>query len=336
MGLDNIVNVTISRETRTVTRAGFGVPLLFSVHSKFAERIKFYTSMVGVADDFSSVDPEYVAANDIFSQPNPPERIAIGRATAASAYADDIDDIIDASDDWYALVPLDKAKANIIALAAKIEGLKKIMFAVTADADVKNGVAGNVAKTLEAATYDRTLLLYSEETDNWANAALAGKCLSEDPGSITFKFKTLNGITADTLTETQITNISGDKCNYYTLVGGVNIIQEGVVASGEYADVIRDIDWLEARIKEDVFEMLANAKKVPYTDAGVAQVENVLRGRLQNAVTVGVLSTFSISTPKVSTISSADKLARTLPDVTFDGTLSGAIHKVEINGAVTV
>jgi len=61
-----------------------------------------------------------------------------------------------------------------------------------------------------------------------------------------------------------------------------------------------------------------------------------LRQRLQDAITQGVLSSFTVSVPDVANILAADKLARTLPDVTFTGVLAGAIHKVEIAGKVTV
>ena len=44
---------------------------------------------------------------------------------------------------------------------------------------------------------------------------------------------------------------------------------------------------------------------------------------------------FTVTAPAVADVSAGDKTARTLPDVDFDATLAGAIHKVEISGTVS-
>ena len=79
MPLSDIVNVVITRQTQTVSEAGFGVPMILGANNAFTGRIKFYSDMAGVALDFSPNDPEYIAAQDIFSQSISPALIAIGR-----------------------------------------------------------------------------------------------------------------------------------------------------------------------------------------------------------------------------------------------------------------
>jgi hypothetical protein len=130
--------------------------------------------------------------------------------------------------------------------------------------------------------------------------------------------------------------VRGQSGNTYETVGGVSITREGTVASGQFLDVIRGIDWLKARIEEDIYQKLVNADKIPFTDSGVTIIENSLRERLQDGINQGVLSSFTVSVPKVADVSSANKLVRTLPDVEFTGVLAGAIHKVVIQGRVTV
>ena len=86
MSLDSIINVQITRGTRTVSRAGFGVPMILGQHTRFAGRIEYYTSFAGVtAAGFISSDAEYKAAQAAFAQDIKPARIAIGRRTAAVA-----------------------------------------------------------------------------------------------------------------------------------------------------------------------------------------------------------------------------------------------------------
>ena len=62
--------------------------------------------------------------------------------------------------------------------------------------------------------------------------------LPYDPGSATWALKTVTGITADSLTATERGFLDGDRMNYYTTVAGVDVTRKGVMASGEYLDVI--------------------------------------------------------------------------------------------------
>lgn len=79
MSLNDIVNVVITSQTQTVSEAGFGIPMILGTSVRFTDLIRFYSSMDEVALDFAPTDPEFVAAQDIFSQTISPEQIAIGR-----------------------------------------------------------------------------------------------------------------------------------------------------------------------------------------------------------------------------------------------------------------
>ncbi len=86
--IKDIVVVNITRETAKITRTGFGTPLVFGVHSKFAEEYKVYTSLDGVLEDFLVTDEEYLAALALFSQALSPEKIIIGKRAANVAQID--------------------------------------------------------------------------------------------------------------------------------------------------------------------------------------------------------------------------------------------------------
>jgi hypothetical protein len=79
MPLADIVNVVITRQTPTITEQGFGIPLIFGASNRFTDLIKFYSDMDEVAVDFEPTDPEYIAAQDVFSQAISPNMLAIGR-----------------------------------------------------------------------------------------------------------------------------------------------------------------------------------------------------------------------------------------------------------------
>ena len=91
MGIEQVINVQISRETATITQAGFGRALILSEHTKWPENIRVYSSMTAVAVDFDSADPEYKAAAKLFGQDIKPPDIAIGKRAAAVAQVNDVE-----------------------------------------------------------------------------------------------------------------------------------------------------------------------------------------------------------------------------------------------------
>jgi hypothetical protein len=66
--LDQIVQISISRESTPVSTASFQIPLILATHTKFSERARTYTDFDGIAADFNSTDSVYVIAQRIFGQ----------------------------------------------------------------------------------------------------------------------------------------------------------------------------------------------------------------------------------------------------------------------------
>jgi len=83
MSLKDIVNVSITRETTSVSRVGFGTINVFGTNKAFAERIKFYSSLSEVSSDFNTTDAEHVAASDAFAQNPQITQLAISRRDTA-------------------------------------------------------------------------------------------------------------------------------------------------------------------------------------------------------------------------------------------------------------
>ena len=81
--LNEIVNINITRQTRAVSKAGFGTAMVLGVHKRFTELIKYYSSsdamLITNGGDFESTDKEYIAAAPMFSQENAVTQVAIGR-----------------------------------------------------------------------------------------------------------------------------------------------------------------------------------------------------------------------------------------------------------------
>jgi len=281
-----------------------------------------------VADQFTLYAQffNYLGLNDITPDGSP-------------GIANDLAAIQIENDDWYGLVTTNQGKAVITAAAAWAEAQTKIYFATTPDQDVLVTGSSDIASVLSAASYGRTALMWHPRNDQFAGAAWAGVGLPQDPGSITWKYKTLAGVTYSELNSTQIGYLRAKVCNFYNRLAGISITQDGKVSDDEWIDVVRGIDWTKVRVQENVFGALANAKKIPFTDKGAGVIQATVKAVLLEGVGNDLYAADpepTVTVPKVADVSAADKADRLLPDVEFTATLAGAIHTAAISGVISV
>ena len=263
---------------------------------------------------------------------------------ASDPVQDDLDAVSNSSNDWYGVALTSRAVQDIIATADWVETRPKLFGTCSSQEAIINESANDdqtsLAYQLFSTGYDRTFLLWHQDADDdYPECAWMGRCLPLEPGSETWKFKTLNTIPYSNLSTNQAINAQTKSCNTYQFVGGRNITAEGVVSSGEFIDIIRGVDWLTARIQEFVFFVLVNNNKVPYTDTGIAMIEAEVRRALDLGVTNNFLAAdpqYTISVPRAAAVPPNDKANRILKNVNFQATLAGAIHFVEIRGVVSV
>lgn len=239
---------------------------------------------------------------------------------------------------WYGIINPWNSQLMALAISAWAESNVKLFIAATQDTQTANvafSSATDVMKVANTSAYFRSTYLYHPSAAAFADAAWAGNVLPLDPGSETWKFKTLAGVPAVTLTDTQRINILNKKGNLYETIAGRNITEDGTVSSGEFIDVVRFRDWLEARMGERVFGSLVANKKIPYTDPGVTIIRADVQATLKDGVRVGGLDNFDVFQDKVKNAIPADKAARHMKLVTFAAELAGAIHLVDVTGSVS-
>jgi len=345
--IDQIVQVQISQQTQAVPQAGFGIPLIIGTSNRIgSDYIRYYSSTAGMlTDGFLTSDPEYIYAQKAFSQALSPELVGIGKRTGG-AMATDLQNIINQNNLWYGLVLTDNSDADILAAAAFIETVKKIMVVASSDAAIPTNSGVDLASQLKGFGYKRSALMYSAtQASLGMDAAWVGGLLPTVPGSVTWKFKQLVGISPDTFTDTARTycigvpGVPGKNVNIYETVGGVNITEEGTMAGGQFIDQTIGIDWLESTLQTNVFSNLVNLPKVPYTDQGVSVIEAAVRAALLEGIKNDLIdgaSPFTVTAPLVLDVPVNDRAERLLPDVKFSCRLAGALHFVQINGVVTV
>lgn len=349
MALKDIVEVNITRQTTSVAVAAFNVPLILSqfATSKTTTtftRSRVYGSVAEMASDgWASTDAVYKIANAIFSQNPSVNKIVVGRKDSGDASIDAaLNAIANENNDWYGVVVDQAMVANFADVASWVETAKKFAIFWITDVNAYDSTKStDLASVLKLANRNRSAVVWHATPTGGADypdAAWMGEGFPYEPGTSTWAYKTLNGVTPDTLLASQETALKGKNCNYYTTVGGVSITQEGKVASGEYIDIIIGTDWIEARLREAVYSALVNNRKIPYDDTGIAMIEGLVKGVLNEAASKGILQADSIAVtvPKYADIQQADKLARKLPDVKFSALYQGAIHSVTINGTISV
>ncbi len=430
MSLDEIVNIQITLGSKSVTRAGFGTPLVLGPNGDFgSDLVRTYTSLPGVAEDFDTTDDEYKWAQRLFSQEKKPRQIRIGKravkvvqietltptvanttaykvtingedyeftsdadATATEIVAglialinadplckmsgsgtttliltaenpgeansvsassnlaivhttanhgviEDIQALQQVNDDWYCLILTSRDDLEILQAAAYIEALRKIFIAASDGLSIKTASTTDLGSVLKQKTYNRTALLWSGDEASGPEAAWAGRKLPTDPGSEQWRYASLSGISTDVLNATELSNLNAKNVNHYTTVGGVGIVQKGKMASGQWIDVTRFLDWFTARVQEGIYGLLVSVEKVPYTDGGVTSLEAIVRAKIEEGIRVGGISRddgYTVESQKVAEVDPQLRQDRIFPDIAFEFRLAGAIGEVTVKGFVSV
>lgn len=266
--------------------------------------------------------------------------LTVSQTHADPGVATDLSAIELYDDDWYSLdtSALGNSNAIVLAAAAWVEARAKIYTPGLSDSGVINlAVLGSdTADDLHTLDYSRTGAIYHPSPRRQVSAAWNGVVLTIDPGGETWKWKSLDGVPATTLTATQRANLRAKKCNFYAPIAGQGSTFDGTTADGNFIDVARGLDWLDDDMSKAVLEVLLGNPKVPYTNAGIAQIEAAVRASLKRAEENGIIDAgWTVTVPKVANVSAANKAIRRLPSVKFTATLAGAVHTVAITGTVT-
>ena len=85
-----IVDVSLSLQTTSVSRAGFGTPAFLGSHRWFTERMRTYSTILEAEADFPSGSDERAAATAVFSQTPSVTEFKVGRREATAVLTPDL------------------------------------------------------------------------------------------------------------------------------------------------------------------------------------------------------------------------------------------------------
>jgi len=347
--INEIVQLSITRESAGLARTNFGVPLILGKGTPgagYTTNPKAYSSAAEVLVDFPNDDDgkatdEYIMASKIFAQDIHPSKIYIGQVIAEDP---DQGEFINA----YNRIALDNNEfyGVLLTSAADSDDVKAIAKAVATDeqyrilgigsvvADYSTGA--NLLNDLKTLNIPRNFYIAEGIDKNFLEAAWTGKMLPFQPGSATWAYKNLNYAIATQFSIGQREAIKADNGNFYSNIAGRDVTFNGIMTNGDYIDNVIGLDWLDNTIKIDMLQLFFNAPIVPYNNNGIGLVQNILNASLEKGVQNGIInSDFVITVPNYLNIPSSDKATRTLNNVKFTATLAGAIQKVVIQGTVT-
>lgn len=248
---------------------------------------------------------------------------------------------------WYGLNLLFKSTAIVLAAAAWTESNLKLFIPAVQETNVAivaDGSASDIAHQLKAASRKRTAPFFHPRNDEFADCAEVGYFFPIDPGGDNWILKPLSGPTPVNYTATQVVNLDAKNCNFYYTLGAsgsgtANVIGgAGKCSNGDYIDYRRFLDWYAANLQADLVNLLIGENRVDYDDAGIAQIEDVIRTRNTLGENAGgiVPGSETIQMPKAANVAPADMADRTLNDANTSWTYTNGIDKINVNVAVTL
>jgi hypothetical protein len=261
-------------------------------------------------------------------------------APATEAWAATVNAVQNENDTWYALAIESHNSLDVLEVAGVIEAKKKVFGTSSSASNVKTTATDDLFSQLQDLGYQRTFGMYSATADTeFPECAWIGFQLQEQPGSNTWAYKALAGVTVSKLSDTEATNIKAKNGNTYESVGGQSVTVGGKMFGGEFIDIMVFVDWLEARMTERLWFRMANSKKIPYTAAGATIIESEIRAQLNDGIRVGGLADSPspvVRVPDVLSVAPNLRAQRIFEGIEFEARLAGAIHFVKIKGTVTV
>lgn len=333
--MSEIIQLSLTVSSASVTRQGFNSILLVGdetmVGAAFTEehQVLEYSTYDSIGSDASGDLKDM--ARIAFLQTPSVSKIYLSYVDTSGSGAgiteSDLDAIQTNNNDWFGYCSTFNTDADITEQMGWIGANQKYGSFLKSDF---TAVSGGV-------TYSALWHTKATGSAKWVQVAWLSAVLALTPGQYTGAFLQLQGVDASQYTSTEETSMRNAALNQYSEIGGVDVTWNGVSAAGgtQWADIYIGAIYLKIKLMEDLTNLLIQSLKVPYTDAGIAQVEAVLNKRLAQSTADGYLDAerrFVISVPDAATIT--DRASRLLPNVSFTAYAAGAVQSIAISGTI--
>lgn len=326
---DVIVKIT---QKQSAGSTGFGVPLIVAGKADEEKKYTEYSSLDEVLEaGFETDSAVYKQCEKLLMQNDRPSSVAV--CVGTGTIIETIRSIKD--QEFRQVIPiLGSGDATLKDVASYIETTDdKMLFVKVADASELSAIG----------KLDRTMAIVYAGDDEGVEGAVVGATAGLTIGSFTYKNVIIKGITPDSLTDAEIEKIH--KAGAITIVkkAGDIVTSEGIVLSGEYADIIDSKDYVIQNIAYKAQKLLNSSSKLPFDNVGISQLESVVTNVLKEAFLMGIIAQDEEGAPLYSTdfatrseVDPGDRAERNYKGGRFSFELAGAIHYATINGVVEI
>lgn len=254
---------------------------------------------------------------------------------------------------WYNFFAPSAVASDVEAIAPYFDGdaTPHFQWANSQDASMlAPNATGSLGYALQQLLSQHTAVQYSSQSlyAAWSMAArIATVNWAGSNTAISLFYKQEPGITPESLTGTQISNLESYNVNVYvSYANGVPILEPGICPSGQFVDTIVGVDGLRLQSQTNVFNVLfSQTTKVPQTDAGVTTLEAAVEAACVQYVDNGFLAPgtwnaagfgqlvqgqfldkgYYIYAAPIATQSQGARAARAAPPIQVAAKLAGAI-----------
>ncbi len=285
---ENIINIVTNIRAAGLGTANFGAGMVFadfdsSTDATFAEgSYRDYGGASAVAADFSIASDPYLAALAWFSAVPKPRSLRIYLRQEDDTPVESLNDAINKRIwfYWYEFETTIRANdADVLALIAAGDAAGKFYAGTTNQSSVRDpSLATDIASKAKLQGSRRSFLL-SHATAPYAGfelgAVFSRVNFNAANSTITGEFKKLPGIVAEDLTNTAYSAMKEKGAPFYTVVETGGQVDAGRVINskstssyGEFIDDVFNLDGFVNTLTVNVYNALANAKKLGQTPDG--------------------------------------------------------------------
>ena len=277
--------------------------------------------------------------------------------TAADALVETIKQFqSNVDNDWYYLMTDRDDDEYVSALAKCAEASEPTEAELGAGVeDHRKFYMGQTANKNFACLTARAAVIYTDEAfiSEEPDASYTGNVAPFYPNSVTWKFKRpqdgnapasagIKLITLPKLTEGERDQLLENHVNFLTEEYKRQYVKDGTCLNGEFIDVVLGGDWVANRMRNLLYDILLANATINYDDAGFGLVATAVLQALAEAVDLGIIAkdpeskagVYTVNIPKYAESTEEQRRNRTMPDITWEALLAGAVHQVKSKGAL--
>ena len=253
------------------------------------------------------------------------------------------------TDGWEFATLISATSLDSVVLANAIDSYGRKLAVLGMDVNLSTAKVSDIESITDAPFYgnERTVVFLANRevgsNEKYKGVgALVGALGNLQPGSITWKFKKLKGITATQVNGGVVAKATEIGAIMYVYKAGTAQTSEGLSTGLEYIDNLHSDDWVRAEIESSIQNLLQTTDKLPYGAQGIAQLEAAVTTVLRTATENGIIlvdpetnaGDFTVLAGSREEQAASDIASRSYKGLSFDYTRAGAIHDVTVHGTI--